>query len=121
MPKPVVRASNPPAELADRSEGWGRFGRIQDYPEYKDDGEWAEYPTLLFPSSVMHNEEYPLEHPETSDRVWARTDREITDDEVIYDVVYLVRDEDPETPNEQEQVVVAPYSIDEINTGITES
>lgn len=40
MSSPAVRPETPPAELADRQEGWGDLGHIFLYPSYKDDGTW---------------------------------------------------------------------------------
>jgi hypothetical protein len=41
MPSPAVKSENPPDELVDRHEGWGSFGGVVGYPEYKDDGVWT--------------------------------------------------------------------------------
>lgn len=107
MPKPAVKATAPPAELSDRSEGWGRFGHIFGYPEFVDDGEWSDYPTSLFPSVVMHNEELPLEHPETSDGPWYRVTRTIDEEHVHYDRL------------SSEGEVVEDYEVIELNTAVT--
>jgi hypothetical protein len=65
MPAPAVKPELPPAELRDRSEGWGRQGRIEGYPEYGDDGEW--------PEEVNHQLEFELYPSETSDGIWSHT------------------------------------------------
>jgi hypothetical protein len=63
-PKPLV----PPAELADRSEGFGDLGVILGYPQYTDDGVW--------PDAVERNNVQPEEHSETSDRQWFRVENQ---------------------------------------------
>jgi hypothetical protein len=58
MPAPAVRTATPPSDLADRSEGWGSFGGIFLYPNYRDTGVW--------PANVVGHELVD-EHTETSD------------------------------------------------------
>jgi hypothetical protein len=105
MPKPVVRAQTPPAELADREEGWGTFGQVRLYPSYKDDGEWPNYPISLYPSDVMHNEDLILEHPETSDGPWYRVTRTIDEEQVHYD------------RHSSEGEIIEDYEVLDLNSG----
>lgn len=63
MPAPAVKPETPPEGMVDRVEGWGMFGSIKGYPEYKDTGEWPEIPVLQ-----GDFEPWP---PETSDRDWS--------------------------------------------------
>lgn len=65
MPAKAVKAENPPSELTDRSEGWGRFGRIEGYPDYRDDGDW--------PEGVVHQQEFDFYPTETLDGTWSHT------------------------------------------------
>lgn len=64
MPEPIEprpripKPETPPAELADRQEGYGAPGFILGYPEYRDDGVW--------PSSVVRGPFDP-QPSETSD------------------------------------------------------
>lgn len=71
MSAAAVRPESPPAELADRTEGWGVYGNIYLYPSYRDTGTW--------PANV---EGHTLvdEQPETSD---TRDDGWFRDGEVI--------------------------------------
>lgn len=89
MPKPAARATTPPAEFSDRSEGWGRSGRVQGYPEYRDDGIWPDYPGPLSPSGPMKNRANPDEPPETSDRDWYRVERIVEEDRVVYNRISI--------------------------------
>ena len=65
MPSPAVKSEFPPEELTDRTEGWGRFGRVDSYPAYKDDGEW--------PEAVVHQQTFNFYPTETSDGTWSHT------------------------------------------------
>lgn len=40
MPAPAVKDLLPPADLRDRTEGWGTSGHINQYSDYRDDGVW---------------------------------------------------------------------------------
>ena len=63
MPAPAVKAESPPVELTDRSEGWGRLGRVEGYPDYKDDGEW--------PIVIVRQEDFADYPTETLDGTWS--------------------------------------------------
>jgi hypothetical protein len=63
MPAPSVKPESPPAELLDRSEGWGTIGTIFGYPENTDDGEW--------PFAIVHNSEFDDWPSETSHGQWS--------------------------------------------------
>lgn len=65
MPSPAVKPELPPSDLIDRSEGWGRFGRIEGYPDYRDDGDW--------PEDVIHQQEFDFYPTETNDGEWSHT------------------------------------------------
>jgi hypothetical protein len=78
MPAPAELPLVPPAELADRAEGWGVLGRVLRYSVYHDNGVWPPHPDDLYPSDVMHNEVLREEHPETSDGNWYRNGELIT-------------------------------------------
>ena len=65
MPAKAVKSEVPPSDLTDRSEGWGVFGKVDGYPEFKDDGDW--------PEEVVHQEEFDLYPTETNDGIWSHT------------------------------------------------
>lgn len=58
MPAPAIKSLLPPAELRDRTEGWGDFGHINQYSDYRDTGVW--------PADIVRDEQ-ETEQPETSD------------------------------------------------------
>ncbi len=69
MPAPAVKSLLPPAELRDRTEGWGEFGHINQYPDFRDTGVW--------PAEVIANDALDNEQPEVSDERdhgWWRAD-----------------------------------------------
>lgn len=70
MPAKAVKPELPPVELRDRTEGWGQFGHIFNYPAYRDDREW----TYMRDGSaiVIIRPEFNPEPSETSHGEWFR-------------------------------------------------
>lgn len=62
MPSPAVKPETPPEGMVDRQEGWGTFGSVKGYPEYRDTGIWPEVPV---------RDEFDPWPPETSDGYWS--------------------------------------------------